>query len=319
MSSDEPNDESATDSQQEAEEQPVDSDQPSAQSDDQPADSDQPADQSDEQPAQQADQREQQAEDQPGEGDQPAEQTEETPAESDQAAEQPKEQPVDTDQADTAATADDTVAFAGGAPSPAGGGGAGGKGSGKTNKVQVIAIFMTNSGGSRFRAGEISMKVFDGAKGNLLWKPGSMNQQQKLTYQDAAMTSNVIHSGSLTVSPGNSVKVELLVRLLGPDHELDPEIPQVDFGTAARFEVPTGATLTVAVDIETTRKEFTVDAKDEISAGDAARRMLASKEEVHLALVDSALEVEPGRFLVVFLIPTKRIRILQPKPLEVIY
>src|SRR4029434_1402188 len=193
MSSDEPNDESATDSQQEAEEQPVDSDQPSAQSDDQPADSDQPADQSDEQPAQQADQREQQAEDQPGEGDQPAEQTEETPAESDQAAEQPKEQPVDTEQAAPAPPADDTVAFAGGAPSPAGGGGAGGKGSGKTNKAQVIAIFMTNSGGSLFRAGASSMKVFDGAKGNLLWKPGSMNQQQKLTYQDSAMTSNVIH------------------------------------------------------------------------------------------------------------------------------
>jgi hypothetical protein len=196
-------------------------------------------------------------------------------------------------------------------------------GSTKTTKVQVIAIFMTNSASSRFRGGAISMKVFDGAKGNLLWKPGSMNQQQKLTYQFAGTptsnVSNVIRSGSLPVSPGDNVKVELLVRLLGPDHEMNPQIPQVDFGTAARFEVPTDGTLTVAVDVETTRKEFTVGAKDEVSAGNAARGMLTSKEEIQLSVVDSAVEVEAGRFLVDLLIPTKRIRIFQPKPLEVIY
>ena len=162
------------------------------------------------------------------------------------------------------------------------------------------------------------MMVFGGAKGNLLWKPGSMNQQQKLIYQFAS-TSNVISSGSLPVSPGDNVQVELRVRLLGAEHEQHPQIPQVDFGTAARFEVPTNGKLTVGVDVETTRKEFTVGAKDEVSAEDAAHRMLTSKEEMQLAVTDSATVVGPGRFLVDLLIPTKRIRIFQPKPLEVIY
>jgi hypothetical protein len=178
---------------------------------------------------------------------------------------------------------------------------------------------MTNAAGSSFKKGSISMKVFDGAKGNLLWKPGSMNQQTKLTYQNAVLTSNIIHSGTLPVSPGDNVKVELVVRLFEPEHELLPEIPQVDFGTAAIFKVPADGTLTVAGDVERTNKEFTVGAKDEGSATDAARKMLASKEEMQLAMLESAVDVGAGRFIVDFWIPTKRIRIVQPKPLEVIY
>jgi hypothetical protein len=336
MSDDEPKDESTGDSEQQSDQEPAESDQPSAQSDAAPVDGDQSPEQSDGQPAEQADQSEQQPEEQPTDSDQLAEQTEGKPADSDQPVEQPQEQPTETDQplaqsegqlaeSDQSAPAADTdnvLAFAGGEASPGGGAGGagGGSGSSKTTKVQVIAIFMTNAAGSSFKKGSISMKVFDGAKGNLLWRLGSMDQQQKLTYQDAALKSNIIHSGTLPVSPGDNVKVELLVRLFGPDHELLPEtIPQVDFGTAAVFKVPADGTLTVAGDVERTNKEFTVDAKDESSARDAARRMLASKEEMQLAMVESALDVGAGRFTVDFWIPTKRIRIVQPKPLEVIY
>jgi spore coat protein U-like protein len=163
------------------------------------------------------------------------------------------------------------------------------------------------------------MLVFGGAKENLLWKPGSMNQQQKLTYQFATKTSHIIRSGSLPVSPGDSVTVELRVRLLRVDHEVNPQIPQFDFGTAARFEVPTDGTLTVGVDVETTRKQFTVSAKDEVSADAAARKMLTSKEEMQLSVLDSAVAAGAGRFLVDLLISTKRIGIFQPTPLKVIY
>jgi chemotaxis protein histidine kinase CheA len=313
-----------------AQEQPTESDQPADQSEEQPSDeSDQPAEQSEEQLADsdqpeeqpaESDQSTEQSEEQPADSDQPAEQVEEQAADTDQAVDQSGEQPADSDQPATAASADNALAFAGGEASPGGGGGggAGVPGSTKTTKVQVIAIFMTNSASSPFRAGEISMMVFGGAKGNLLWKPGSMNQQQKLTYQFASK-NNVISSGSLTVSPGDNVQVELRVRLLRAEHELTPQIPQVDFGTAARFEVPTNGKLTVGVDVETTRKEFTVGAKDEVSAADAAHRMLTSKEEMQLSVTNSAIVVGPGRFLVDLLIPTKRIRIFQPKPLEVIY
>src|SRR2546430_8040936 len=311
MSDDEPKDESTDESEQQSDEQRADSDQPSAQSDDAPTDSDQPADQSDEQPAEEADQPEQQAEDQTAESDQPAEQTE--------------EQPADSDQPTTSGSADDTVAFAGGDTSRGGGGGAGRSGPGKTSKVQVTAIFMTDSASSRFRGGSITMNVFDGAKGVLLWKLGSMDQQ-KVTFQDAATKSNVINSGAFSGVTGDSVKVELKVKMLGAESELDPKsevnlngYSEVNFGTAARFEVPKDNTLKVVADVETTSKEFTVNAKDEDSARDAAFKMLTSLAQGHLARVDSAVDVGAGRFTVVFRSPTKRIRILQPKALEVIY
>jgi hypothetical protein len=92
MSNNEPDDESA-DSQQESEQQPADSDQPSAQSDEQPVDSDQPAEQSEEQQAEQTDQSTEESEEQPAESDQPAEQTEEQATDSDQPADQSEEQP----------------------------------------------------------------------------------------------------------------------------------------------------------------------------------------------------------------------------------
>jgi hypothetical protein len=92
--SDEPDDESA-DSQQESEQQPADSDQPSAQSDEQPVDSDQPAEQSEEQQAEQTDQSTEESEEQPAESDQPAEQTEEQATDSDHPANQSEEQPSD--------------------------------------------------------------------------------------------------------------------------------------------------------------------------------------------------------------------------------
>ena len=134
--SDEQSTDASADSQQESEQQPTDSDQPAAQSDEQPAeqndqsteqseeqpaDSDQPAEQSEEQPTD-SDQSTEQSEEQPTDSDQPAEQSEEQPAESDQPVEQSGEQPADSDQSKASASADNTLAFAGGAASAAGGG-----------------------------------------------------------------------------------------------------------------------------------------------------------------------------------------------------
>jgi hypothetical protein len=88
------------DSQQESEQEPADSDQPSAQSDEQPAEqTDQSTEQSEEQPAAESDEPADQAQEQPTESDQPADQSEEQPSdESDQPAEQSEEQPADSDQ-----------------------------------------------------------------------------------------------------------------------------------------------------------------------------------------------------------------------------
>jgi len=97
MSNDEAKDESTGDSEQQSDQEPADSDQPSAQSDDSPADGDQPAEQSEEQPAEETDQ----AEEQPAgesESNEPADQAQEQPTESDQPADQSEEQPADSDQ-----------------------------------------------------------------------------------------------------------------------------------------------------------------------------------------------------------------------------
>ncbi len=100
MSNNEPEDETTADSQQESEQEPADSDQPSAQSDEQPAEqTDQSTEQSEEQPAAESDEPADQAQEQPTESDQPEEQSEEQPSdESDQPAEQSEEQPADSDQ-----------------------------------------------------------------------------------------------------------------------------------------------------------------------------------------------------------------------------
>jgi hypothetical protein len=319
MSNDESKDESNGDSEQQSDQQPTDSDQPSAQSDDSPVDSDQPAAQSEEQPPAETDQAEQPSDDQSAsESDQPEEQTEGQPAEGDQQVAEAEPQATDSDQPPTSGTADNTQGFTGGGASPGGGGGTLVGGPGKTTKVQVIAKFMTNNANDPFKQGSITMNVFDGAKGNLLWKLGSMDQQ-KVTFQDAALRSNIIKSAMFSGVTGNSVKVELRVKMLEVDHELNPRVPQVNFGTAAKFEVPAKGTLNVDVDVEVTEKEFTVEAKDEGTAGDAARSMLANIEEIHLSHVKSATNVGAGRFRVVFRILTKRILILHPATLELIY
>ena len=106
---------------EQSEEQPTDSDQPAEQSEEQPADSDQPAEQSEEQPAE-SDQPAEQSDEQPADSEQSSEQVEEQAADTDQAVDQSGEQPADSDQPATAASADNTLAFAGGAASAAGGG-----------------------------------------------------------------------------------------------------------------------------------------------------------------------------------------------------
>lgn len=68
------------------------------QSEEQPSDSDQPSAQSNEQPAEQTDQSTQQSEEEPAESDQLAEQAKDQATDSDQAADQSEEQPAEGDQ-----------------------------------------------------------------------------------------------------------------------------------------------------------------------------------------------------------------------------
>jgi hypothetical protein len=146
------------------EEQPAEGDQPAEQSEEQPAESDQPAEQVEEQSADSgqaagegeeqptdSDQSAEQSEEQRADGDQPAEQSEGEVAEGDQPAEHPEEQPPESDQSETSASADDTLAFAGDAASPAGGGGG-------SHQLKVEATF--TMGGKQF-IGDIKIFLFE--------------------------------------------------------------------------------------------------------------------------------------------------------------
>lgn len=117
--------ESPADSQQESEQEPVDSDQSGAQSDEQSVgQSDESTEQAEEHPTE-SDQPSEGSEQQPPDGDQATEQSQEQGADSDQAAEQVEEPPADSDQSTASGSTESTAAFAGGETSPDAGGGSG--------------------------------------------------------------------------------------------------------------------------------------------------------------------------------------------------
>jgi exosome complex component RRP41 len=98
MSDNDPDGETTTDSQQESEQEPADSDQPAAQSDEQSTDqTDESTEETQEQPAED-EQPADQAEDQATDTDQPSGESEEQPTDSDQPTEQSEEQSVEGDQ-----------------------------------------------------------------------------------------------------------------------------------------------------------------------------------------------------------------------------
>ena len=114
MSDDEPKDESTGDSEQQSDQEPADSDQPSAQSDDAPSDGEQPTEQSDEQPAD-SDQSTEQAEEQPTDSEQSAGQSDDQSAEvTDQSAEQSGATSTDESEQATEQQAADQAAEQGG-------------------------------------------------------------------------------------------------------------------------------------------------------------------------------------------------------------
>jgi len=291
MSDDEPKDESTEDSEQQTDEQPTGSDQPAEQSDDAPADSDQPAAQSEEQPAEETDQAVDQSEEQPTDSDQPAEQAEEQPADSDQQTEQSdeqpaedqpsdqaEEQPADSDQPATGASADDTLAFAGGAAAPAGGGGSGAT-KVSTRNLKVIAEFTQD--GQKF-IGDILIHVFEsdnGQQGRLLF------QTDGQYWQDTNKKGNVITTPMLRV--GTS---EILIFA-----HARVALPSAGYQTMdtqdLKFPMPSGDTLRVKFDVGIGELDNKVNAPDANAA--IAKVSQSPQLKGHLVLAPG-LDAQPA-------------------------
>ena len=291
MSDDEPKDESTEDSEQQTDEQPTGSDQPAEQSDDAPADSDQPAAQSEEQPAEETDQAVDQSEEQPTDSDQPAEQAEEQPADSDQQTEQSdeqpaedqpsdqaEEQPADSDQPATGASADDTLAFAGGAAAPAGGGSSGAT-KVSTRNLKVIAEFTQD--GQKF-IGDILIHVFEsdnGQQGRLLF------QTDGQYWQDTNKKGNVITTPMLRV--GTS---EILIFA-----HARVALPSAGYQTMdtqdLKFPMPSGDTLRVKFDVGIGELDNKVNAPDANAA--IAKVSQSPQLKGHLVLAPG-LDAQPA-------------------------
>ena len=291
MSDDEPKDESTEDSEQQTDEQPTSSDQPAEQSDDAPADSDQPAAQSEEQPAEETDQAVDQSEEQPTDSDQPAEQAEEQPADSDQQTEQSdeqpaedqpsdqaEEQPADSDQPATGASADDTLAFAGGAAAPAGGGGSGAT-KVSTRNLKVIAEFTQD--GQKF-IGDILIHVFEsdnGQQGRLLF------QTDGQYWQDTNKKGNVITTPMLRVGT-SEVLIFAHARVA---------LPSAGYQTMdtqdLKFPMPSGDTLRMKFDVGIGELDNKVNAPDANAA--IAKVSQSPQLKGHLVLAPG-LDAQPA-------------------------
>ena len=289
-SKEQPDDQTAGESEQSAEE-PNEGEQPTEQSDDAPADSDQPAAQSEEQPAEETDQAVDQSEEQPTDSDQPAEQAEEQPADSDQQTEQSdeqpaedqpsdqaEEQPADSDQPATGASADDTLAFAGGAAAPAGGGGSGAT-KVSTRNLKVIAEFTQD--GQKF-IGDILIHVFEsdnGQQGRLLF------QTDGQYWQDTNKKGNVITTPMLRVGT-SEVLIFAHARVA---------LPSAGYQTMdtqdLKFPMPSGDTLRVKFDVGIGELDNKVNAPDANAA--IAKVSQSPQLKGHLVLAPG-LDAQPA-------------------------
>ena len=246
MSDEESKDESTNDSEQQAEEKPTDSQQPSEQSEEQPAESDQPAEQSDEQPT---------------ETDQPSDQAEETAAAADQATEPSEEQPAESDQA--AEQSGDATGGGGGGGGSGGGYGGGGpaddafavdSGSASKHTLQVIAKF-TQDGGQIF-PGDIKLNVYEyddqkGKQGRKLFGGDVYDWQ---IFDITSKNQNTIYTPMRTDVSGSKVAIYAGARV------------QRDLGgyqsmyAMEVFAIPSQDTLRVKADVELENVSENVDA-----------------------------------------------------------
>jgi hypothetical protein len=244
--SNEHDDESA-DSQQESEQQPVDSDQTIAQSEEQsteqtdqstqqsdqePVDGDQPADQSQEQPAE-ADQAVVKAEEQPSGIDESVEQVDQSGK-----ADQTAEQPADANQAATSEGEDDAVAL---------GGGHGDTAKTSAHNVRVIAEF--TEGGEKF-LGEIKLLLFaynNTGVSTQLWDQGR--------WQAAVVSGNVITTPMVRFTTSQlAITADARVFFGAGSYQV--------MGGEFVFPVPSGDTLRTKFDVGVAKVDETVTAPD---------------------------------------------------------
>ncbi len=205
-------------------------------------------------------------------------QAEGQPADSDQSAEQSEEQPADSDQPAASASADNTLAFAGGAASPDGGGG-GGATKVSAGNLKVIAEFTQE--GNKF-VGDILIHVYEsdkGQQGRLLF------QTDGQYWQDTNKKGNVITTPMLRVAT-SEVLIFAHARVV-----LSTAGYQTMDSQGFKIPMPSGDTLQAKFDVGVGEIEKTVNAPD----ADAAKAIASQSPQLkgHLVLAPG-LDAQPA-------------------------
>jgi hypothetical protein len=205
--------------------------------------------------------------------------------------------------------ADESLFLAGG---DGGGGGGGTTRKPRTRTIEVTGRFVTDID-EKFLAGDILMRVFDGHGERVVWQSGTKAER----YLVGPGHNGEIKSPKLTLTK-DTVTVELRARMFKGDHDILPDIPIVFVGGANVYEVPSNGKLRVTGDVESSYREWRVDAPDE---GTAVAKVTANRpiEEDRRTYRRETVKLSEGKYLVKTWTWTKRFLMRTPQALEEIY
>jgi len=183
-----------------------------------------------------------------------------------------------------------------------------GSGSAKTRKIQVVAKFLTLKG--PFVGDDVTMRVYADSSG-LVWKPS-----MKSSGDTFLVNQSVIRSDTVTIGASErSLTVELQLRLLQIDHDVDPNIDVVFLKTSARFGPPEREILTIDVHVLEEVLSRKVDASDRNDAIAKAVATLKTVGDRQLSKVREVTKLDDGRFEVTLSI-ARKLAITHPPTLK---
>ncbi len=183
----------------------------------------------------------------------------------------------------------------------------------KGQDLQVTGRFMKHTS-KAVENGGITMSVFEGDSGKLLWKVEPRKKGD--VYVETFKKSNEIKSPKIKGVMSDQITVELRLKPLLVEEQLLGGT-YASIGTKCVFDVPSDGTLLVVTSVNMNLKSVDVTASDEDDAKGKANAKLTA-EERQLTETTEAEERSPGKWRVKFSIYEK-LFVRTPKPVKVIF
>jgi hypothetical protein len=195
-----------------------------------------------------------------------------------------------------------------------GGGGSGAPLKAKGQEIQVTGRFMKRTS-KRVETGGITMSVFEGDSGKLLWKVEPRKKGE--VYVETFQKSHEIKSPKIKGVMSDQITVELRLKPLLVDEQLLGNVTYASIGTKCVFDVPGDGTLLVVTSVNLTVKSVDVTASNQNEAQDKANLKLSAQERQLIEQME-AEERSSGNWRVRFSIYEK-LFVRTPKPVKVIF